>query len=120
MEREELERRLAIVARYRASGQKATAWAQANDVPLRSLAAWCANARRWQAVLDGVPLNAERKAGGFIAAQLPASKLSAVRIELNVGTTRMELHWPLSHTAELSGWLREMGHGKSSHHGSVR
>ena len=109
MEREELRGKLAVVAAYRASGQKATTWAQANEVPLRSLAAWCANAGRWQAKLDGVPSSIERKTNGFMAAPLPAAQPCAVRIELSAGTSRIELHWPLSHTRELSVWLREVG-----------
>jgi hypothetical protein len=91
MDKEELKRRLAVVAAYRGSGQKATAWAQANDVPLRSLAAWCANARRWQARLDGVPMNAQAKTSGFIAAQIPQALPSAVRIEFDAGTVRLQL-----------------------------
>ena len=63
MEREGMERCLEQVAAYRASGQKAKAWAQANGVPLRALASWCAHARRWQARLDGVVAAAPARRG---------------------------------------------------------
>ena len=59
MDREQMQRCLDVVAAYRASGQKGKAWAQANGVPERTLASWCAHARRWQARLDGVPPRAE-------------------------------------------------------------
>ena len=112
MEREEMERRLEQVAAYRASGQKAKAWAEANGVPLRDLAIWCAHARRWQARLDGVslgPAPAPRPTG-FVAARVTASATAttSVRIELNAGTARLELHWPLTHTRELAAMLREL------------
>jgi hypothetical protein len=32
-----------------------------------------------------------------------------VRIELNVGAARVELHWPLAHARELAALLRELG-----------
>ena len=54
MDREQMQHCLEVVAAYRASGQKSKAWAQANGVPERSLASWCAHSRRWQARLEGV------------------------------------------------------------------
>ena len=48
MDREQMQRCLDVVAAYRASGQKGKAWAQANGVPERTLASWCAHARRLQ------------------------------------------------------------------------
>jgi len=109
MDREELERRLAVVAGYRASGQQARVWADANGVPLASLAIWCTHAKRWQARLDGVPaVAAPPKPSGFIAARVPPVTTSTVRVELSAGVTRVELHWPLAHTHELAVWLREV------------
>ncbi len=103
MDREELERRLAVVAGYRASGQQARVWADANGVPLASLAIWCTHAKRWQARLDGVPaVAAPPKPSGFIAARVPPVTTSTVRVELSAGVTRVELHWPLAHTHELA------------------
>jgi hypothetical protein len=32
-----------------------------------------------------------------------------VRVELNAGSARLELHWPLAHTRELAALLREIG-----------
>jgi hypothetical protein len=32
-----------------------------------------------------------------------------VRVELNAGSARLELHWPLAHTRELAALLRELG-----------
>lgn len=108
MERSEMERCLEQVAAYRASGQKAKVWAEANGVPLQMLASWCAHAGRWQARLDGVvPVPAEPKRSGFLAAHVAPA--GTVRIELHVGTTRVELHWPLVHTRELATWLHEVG-----------
>ena len=54
MDRQRVQDCLEQVAAFRASGQKANVWADANNVPLRALASWCAHARRWQARLDGV------------------------------------------------------------------
>jgi hypothetical protein len=32
---------------------------------------------------------------------------SSVRIEVNAGAARLELHWPLAHARELAAMLRE-------------
>jgi hypothetical protein len=110
MERAEMERCLEQVAAYRASGQKAKVWAEANGVALRELASWCAHAERWRARLAGVvPVPAAPKPGGFVAAHVPPAPAGTVRVELHAGTTRVELHWPLVHTRELAAWLREVG-----------
>ena len=113
MDRQQMERCLEQVAAYRASGQTAKVWAEANDVPMRAIASWCAHSRRWQARLDGVsvgPMPASRPSG-FVAARAAPSAASAtsVRVELNAGTARLELHWPLAHTRELAALLREFG-----------
>ena len=117
MDRVEMERRLEQVAAYQASGQKAAVWAQANGVPLRMLASWCAHASGWRAQLEGkAPAERVRRPaaepaqapGGFVAAGLPGlAAAAAVRVCLP-GTRGIELHWPLSHTAELAAWLREV------------
>lgn len=110
MERAEIERRLEQVAAYRASGQKAKAWAEANGVALRELSIWCAHAQRWRARLDGVQAAPRQpKAGGFVAAHVRPGPASSVRVELDVGLTRVELHWPLTYAGDLAAWLREVG-----------
>lgn len=110
MDRQQMERCLERVAAYRASGQTAKVWAEANDVPMRAIASWCAHSRRWQARLDGigtVPAPAPRS-NGFVAARVaPSAALASVRIELNAGPVRLDLHWPLAHTRELAALLRE-------------
>ena len=111
MDRQQMERCLEQVAAYRASGQTAKVWAEANDVPMRAIASWCAHSRRWQARLDGistVPAPPTRSSG-FVAARVAPSAASAtsVRVELNAGGSRLELHWPLAHTRELAALLRE-------------
>jgi len=113
MDRQRIERCLAQVAAFRASGQTAKVWAEANDVPMRAIASWCAHSRRWQARLDGVvtgPSPAARPSG-FVAARLAsnAAPAASVRVELSAGTTRLDLHWPLAHTRELAALLRELG-----------
>ena len=112
MDRQQMERCLERVAAYRASGQKANVWAQANGVPMRELASWCAHAGRWQARLDGVSAvpGAARRPSGFVAARVAsnAASTSSVRVELNAGAARLELHWPLAHTRELAVLLREL------------
>lgn len=108
MDREKMERCLEQVAAYRASGLKANAWAQANDVPMRAIASWCAHARRWRARLDGVAVSAP-KVSGFVAARVPAAVAATVRVELHAGSTRVELHWPVANARELAAWLREVG-----------
>ena len=110
MDRERMERCLEQVAAYRASGLKGSTWADANGVPLRALSSWCAHAQRWQARLDGVAVSAPAsKAGGFVAARVPAAITATVRIELHAGSTRVELHWPVANARELAAWLREVG-----------
>lgn len=110
MDRREIERRLEQVEAYRASGQKAKAWAEANGLPLPTLTIWCAHARRWQARLDGVQVAAAPKPRGFVAACVAPSVMStSVRVELTAGVARFELHWPLGHTRELAALLKEFG-----------
>lgn len=113
MDRQQMEQCLGRVRAYQASGQKAKAWAEANDVPTRSLASWCAHSRRWQARLDGVaaePSTATRSSG-FVAARVGSNAASStsIRVELNAGASKLELHWPLAHTRELAALLRELG-----------
>lgn len=112
MDRQQMERCLERVVAYRASGQKAKAWAEANGVPLGTLGGWCGHAHRWQAKLDGVvgAPSAPPKSNGFVAARVaPNAALASVRVELTAGATRLELHWPLAHTRELAALLREIG-----------
>ena len=112
MDRQRVEECLARVAAYRASGQKAKVWAQANGMELGRLGSWCAHAGRWQAQLDGVAIepSAATRSSGFVAARVvPSGTSSSVRIELNCAASRLELHWPLVHTRELAALLRELG-----------
>lgn len=117
MDRAEIRRCLEQVEAYRASGLKAGQWSQANGVPLRLLASWCAHANRWRAQLEGKE-PADRIRGpaagsvqapsSFVAASLPTFAVAAtVRVCLP-GAGGVEVHWPLSHTAELATWLREV------------
>ena len=108
MDRERMEGCLEQVAAYRASGLKGNAWAEANGVPVRAIASWCAHARRWRAQLDGVAVSAA-KVSGFVAARVPAPVAATVRIELHAGSTRVELHWPVANARDLAAWLREVG-----------
>lgn len=111
MDREQMQRCLEVVEAYRASGQKSKVWAQANGVPARVLASWCAHSRRWQARLDGVDASAapQPKPKGFVAARVaPGSAAATVRIEVNCGAGRFDLHWPLAHTIELAALVREL------------
>ena len=72
LDRQRLERCLEQVVAYRASGQKATAWAAANAVELRELQSWCAHAKRWRARLDGVErAPAGKRPANHILASLP-------------------------------------------------
>ena len=109
MNREQMQRCLEVVAAYRASGQKGKVWAQANGVPERSLASWCAHSRRWQARLDGVVDAPKSKPIGFVAARVaPGATSSTVRVEMTCGGTRLDLHWPLAHTIALATLVREL------------
>ena len=120
MDRERLERCLAQVHAYRASGLKGTAWAAANGVELRALQSWCAHAKRWRARLDGVALAPPLRPSGFVAVRAPvapsapsaslapsAPTTPSIRVELGLGAGGVELHWPLSHARDLGTWLRE-------------
>ena len=115
MDRQHAQRCMEQVEAYRASGMKAKAWAEANGVPLGTLGSWCAHYRRWQAKRDGVhgaaggDLSTTRPTG-FVAARVaPVAATASVRIELNAGGTRLDLHWPMAHTRELAALLRELG-----------
>ena len=97
MDRERIQRCLGVVRAYWASGHKAKDGAQANGVPERVLASWCAHAR-----LDGLvaPPWGSTKPHGFVAARLlpnaAAQTAQTLHVELNTGATRIELHWPLA------------------------
>ena len=111
MTREQMENCLEQVAAYRASGQKAQAWADAHGLSRQTLAAWCTHAQRWRTRLDGVSVepSAARKPIGFVAARVaPGTASSSVRLELNAGGARIDLHWPLSRTRELAALVREL------------
>ena len=111
MDRQRLERCLERVVAYRPSGLKATAWAAANGVGLRELQSWCAHSKRWRARLDGVAQAPTPQPTGFVAARAsvvpPAWVSTLIRVELGVGASKVELHWPLSHARDLASWLRE-------------
>lgn len=112
MDRQQMERCLEQVAAYRASGQKGRVWGEANGVPAGTLQSWCAHARRWQARLDGVSPESSPapRASGFVAARVaPGGASTPVRVELNAGGTRLDLHWPVAHLHELAALLRELG-----------
>jgi hypothetical protein len=117
MDRQHARRCMEQVEAYRASGMKAKTWAEANGVPLGTLGSWCAHYARWQVKLDGggavagpfaEPL--ATRPSGFVAARVASPGTGAlVRIEVNAGTARVELHWPLAHTRELAALLCELG-----------
>ena len=111
MDRQRTQWCLEQVAAYRASGQKAKAWCEANGMEVGALGSWCAHSRRWQDRLDGVSAQAAPlKPSGFVAAHRAASPVSAaVRVEVAAGAARLELHWPLAHPRELAAWVRELG-----------
>ena len=111
LDRERLERCLAQVHAYRASGLKGAAWAAAHGVELRELQSWCAHSKRWRARLDGVALAPPLQPSGFVAVRAPqalsAPTTTSIRVELGLGAGGVELHWPLSHARDLGTWLRE-------------
>ena len=111
MDRQRIDSCLKQVAAYRASGQKGRVWTEANGVPPRALASWCAHARRWQARLEGVSAESSpARPRGFVAARVtPSGAPASARLELNAGGTRLDLHWLLTHTRELAALLRELG-----------
>jgi len=111
MDRERVQKCLDVVAAYRASGQKSKLWAQANGVPERVLASWCAHSQRWQARLDGVSATSptQPKPKGFVAALVASTAVPAtVHVQMSAGATRLDLHWPLTHTLELAALVREL------------
>lgn len=116
MVRVDVQRCMEQVEAYRASGMKAKAWAAANGVPLGTLGSWCAHYGRWHAKRHGevgVPVadGSASRPSGFVAARVApvAASSSSVRIELSVGASHLELHWPLTNTRELAALLREFG-----------
>ena len=109
MDRQQMARCLEVVAAYRASGQKSKVWAEANGVPARSLASWCAHSRRWQARLDGVGVGSVAKPRGFVATHVePGAASATVRVQMTCTGTQIDLHWPLAHTRELAALVREL------------
>ena len=111
MTREQMQSCMEQVAQYRASGQKAQVWANAHGLSRQTLVAWCTHVQRWQARLDGVSIKspAPAKPSGFVAVRVaPGAASSSVRLELNAGGTRIDLHWPLTHTRELATLVREL------------
>ena len=109
MDREQMQRCLEVVAAYRASAQKSKVWVEANGVPERSLASWCAHSRRWQARLDGVSAGSASRPSGFVAAHVrPCAASATVRIQMTCGGTRIDLHRPLAPTRELAALMRQL------------
>jgi hypothetical protein len=112
MDRLQMQSCLETVAAFRASGQRADEWAQGQGMSVRALSSWCAHAARWQATLDGVRIEPARRrkpgVDGFVAASLPPSMGEVVRVEIQAGQTRVQLHWPLGRARELATFLREM------------
>ena len=50
------------------------------------------------------------KPSGFVAAHVASgAAATTVRVEVNSGGARFELHWPLAHTRELATLVRELG-----------
>ncbi len=116
MDRQHVQRCMEQVAAYRASGMKAKVWAEANRVPLGTLGSWCAHFGRWRAKLEGGndagagAAPSATRSSGFVAARVASPSAGAsVRIEVNAGPARVELHWPLTHTRELAALLCELG-----------
>lgn len=113
MEREQMQKCLATVAAFHATGQRVHEWAPANGVSARALSSWCSHAARWQAKLDGVhtPPGQRKKSAtdGFVSASLPQSIGAIVRVEIQSGQSRIQLHWPLGHARELAALVREVG-----------
>jgi hypothetical protein len=111
MDRQQMQRCLEQVTEYQASGQKAGVWALARGISVHALASWCRNAPNWRAIIAGVAVAPPSacKPGGFVAARVaPSSAPPCVRVELSAGALRLDLHWPLSHTRELSALVREL------------
>jgi hypothetical protein len=95
MERQQMERCLERVAAYRPSAQPANVCAQANGVQMREPASWCAHSRRSRARLDGVSAAPSAAVGssGFVAARVAVNTAwAAVRVALNAGAARLQLH----------------------------
>ena len=111
MDRQQILRCLEVVAEYRASGQKCGVWAAAHGMSAPGLSSWCNHAAKWQAMIDGVDVVAPAsvKPKGFVAARIPThGAANSVRVELFARATRIEMQWPVSHSAELAALVREL------------
>jgi hypothetical protein len=120
LDRDRVQRCLAAVDAYRASGLKAGAWAQANGVAWRDLASWCAHAAGWRAWLAGEVSARARPSRGRAAvavqegarfAPLPwleGSPGLGAKVEISwpLQGRSLTLSWPLAHAQELAVWLR--------------
>lgn len=87
-DRERIERCLAVVDAYEASGQKASVRAVSNGVALRELASWCGHAGRRRARLQGAPSQSAPPRAvptGFVATTMPARLPGAVRVQCGSG-----------------------------------
>jgi hypothetical protein len=114
-ERAQIERCLAVVEAYEASGQKAGAWAVANGVTISDLSSWCAHAQRWRVRLGRIsvpaaePTAVPTTTAAFVRAAMPAGAAACVRVEWPTAAgAAVALHWPMSHMRELGAWLREV------------
>ena len=115
---------LAAVDAYRASGQRATAWANANGVSAKDLASWCAHAAGWRAWLGG-EVSPRSKQGRDeasgrspeVSAQVPRFAAlpvlanapmpgAQVAITWPLQARSLTLSWPLAHAQELAQWLK--------------
>ncbi len=114
-DRERIERCLAQVMAYRASGKKAKQWAAEQGLPLGTLTSWCTHAAGWQRLLDGQPKQPRKAAAtGFVGARIEGETVGAVagttvRVDVRSGSTALSLHWPLVHASQLAAWVRELG-----------
>ncbi len=114
-DRERIERCLAQVHAYRASGKKAKQWAAEQGMPLGTLTSWCTHAAGWQRLLDGQPREPRKaRPAGFVGARLEeetegAVAGAAVRVDVRSGTATVSLHWPLAQASQLAAWVRELG-----------
>lgn len=129
IDKDRVVRCLAAVDAYRASGQKATAWADANGVAARDLASWCAHAEGWRAWLagevsprsirarnaaSGLPSEAAGFAAWPVVGDAPRgggrpSKDAQIDIQWPVAGGVIMLSWPLAHARELGVWLKGLG-----------
>ena len=122
-----IRKQLEFIAQWRASGLSKAQWAAQHGIEPKHLMGWLTYERRWKERLSGQESTPQADTTGFAPVHISPSHIAhsvtppsqpapplapppTVRIEYTRAheQTRITLHWPISHSAQLAhflGWL---------------